>query len=56
MEAKTGKFFESVGAFLDGGEDQIPWCDRDVIAVSISIFSEIYDVFFSNEIALMCIF
>ncbi|CBI30091.3 unnamed protein product, partial [Vitis vinifera] len=32
MEAKTGKFFESVGAFLDGGEDQIPWCDRDVIA------------------------
>ncbi|XP_034693147.1 mitochondrial fission 1 protein A-like isoform X2 [Vitis riparia] len=32
MEAKTGKFFESVGAFLDGGGDQIPWCDRDVIA------------------------
>lgn len=26
-----GKFFESVGAFFGGG-DQIPWCDRDVIA------------------------
>ena len=51
MEAKMGKFFESVGAFFGGG-DQIPWCDRDVIAVSISKFSEIYDVFFSNEIAL----
>ena len=25
------KFFESVGAFFGGG-DQIPWCDRDVIA------------------------
>ncbi|CBI30092.3 hypothetical protein VitviT2T_012739 [Vitis vinifera] len=31
MEAKMGKFFESVGAFFGGG-DQIPWCDRDVIA------------------------
>ncbi|KAJ9695426.1 hypothetical protein PVL29_010741 [Vitis rotundifolia] len=31
MEAKIGKFFESVGAFFGGG-DQIPWCDRDVIA------------------------
>ncbi|RVW35953.1 Mitochondrial fission 1 protein A [Vitis vinifera] len=33
MEAKMGKFFESVGAFFGGG-DQIPWCDRDVIAVA----------------------
>ncbi|XWS59038.1 hypothetical protein CRYUN_Cryun08bG0086400 [Craigia yunnanensis] len=31
MEAKLGKFFESVGSFFGGG-DQIPWCDRDVIA------------------------
>ncbi|XWS65347.1 hypothetical protein CRYUN_Cryun05aG0104900 [Craigia yunnanensis] len=31
MEAKIGKFFESVGSFFGGG-DQIPWCDRDVIA------------------------
>ncbi|XP_024017784.1 mitochondrial fission 1 protein A isoform X1 [Morus notabilis] len=30
MEAKIGKFFESVGSFFGGG-DQIPWCDRDVI-------------------------
>ncbi|XP_043705996.1 mitochondrial fission 1 protein A-like [Telopea speciosissima] len=31
MEAKVGKFFDSVGAFFSGG-DQIPWCDRDIIA------------------------
>ncbi|PON97627.1 Mitochondria fission 1 protein [Trema orientale] len=31
MEAKIGKFFESVGTFFSGG-DNIPWCDRDVIA------------------------
>ncbi|XP_059462206.1 mitochondrial fission 1 protein A-like [Corylus avellana] len=30
MEAKIGKFFESVGSFFGGG-DQIPWCDRDII-------------------------
>ncbi|KAH7542210.1 mitochondrial fission 1 protein A [Ziziphus jujuba] len=30
MEAKVGKFFESVGNFFSGGE-KIPWCDRDVI-------------------------
>ncbi|OMO98768.1 Tetratricopeptide-like helical, partial [Corchorus capsularis] len=31
MDAKIGKFFESVGSFFSGG-DQIPWCDRDIIA------------------------
>ncbi|XVE61021.1 hypothetical protein DITRI_Ditri06bG0006800 [Diplodiscus trichospermus] len=31
MEAKIGKFFESVGSFFGVG-DQIPWCDRDIIA------------------------
>ncbi|XP_042490964.1 mitochondrial fission 1 protein A-like [Macadamia integrifolia] len=31
MEGKMGKFFDSVGAFFSGG-DQIPWCDRDIIA------------------------
>ncbi|GAB4835266.1 Mitochondrial fission 1 protein A [Ancistrocladus abbreviatus] len=31
MEAKMAKFFESVGNFFTGG-DQIPWCDRDIIA------------------------
>ncbi|GAB2287071.1 Mitochondrial fission 1 protein A [Dionaea muscipula] len=31
MEAKMGKFFESVGNFFTGG-DQIPWCDRDIVA------------------------
>ncbi|CAB4278283.1 unnamed protein product [Prunus armeniaca] len=31
MAANVGKFFESVGNFFSGG-DQIPWCDRDVIA------------------------
>ncbi|KAL5565866.1 hypothetical protein UlMin_029030 [Ulmus minor] len=31
MEAKLGKLFESVGSFFSGGEN-IPWCDRDIIA------------------------
>ncbi|CAL4893307.1 unnamed protein product [Urochloa decumbens] len=31
MEAKMGRFFESVGNFFTGG-DNIPWCDRDLIA------------------------
>ncbi|KAL9261319.1 Mitochondrial fission 1 protein A-like protein [Drosera capensis] len=31
MDAKIGKFFDSVGNFFTGG-DQIPWCDRDIIA------------------------
>ncbi|OVA13741.1 Mitochondria fission 1 protein [Macleaya cordata] len=30
MEAKIGKFFDSIGAFFSGG-DQIPWCDSDII-------------------------
>ncbi|KAL4574247.1 hypothetical protein LXL04_021074 [Taraxacum kok-saghyz] len=30
MEAKIGKFFESVGDFFSGG-DQIPWCDSDIV-------------------------
>ncbi|KAF8396231.1 hypothetical protein HHK36_017845 [Tetracentron sinense] len=33
MEAKIGKFFDSVGSFFRGG-DQIPWCDRDIIAAN----------------------
>ena len=33
MDAKIGKFFESVGSFFSGG-DTIPWCDRDIIAVT----------------------
>ncbi|XP_068660369.1 mitochondrial fission 1 protein A-like isoform X2 [Aristolochia californica] len=31
MDAKIGSFFESMGAFFSGG-DNIPWCDRDIIA------------------------
>ncbi|PRQ32827.1 putative mitochondria fission 1 protein [Rosa chinensis] len=31
MEANIGKFFESVGNFFTGSE-QIPWCERDIIA------------------------
>ncbi|KAL5134757.1 Mitochondrial fission 1 protein A [Glycine soja] len=31
MDAKFGSLFESIGNFFTGGE-QIPWCDRDVIA------------------------
>ncbi|KAK6936950.1 Fis1, N-terminal tetratricopeptide repeat, partial [Dillenia turbinata] len=31
MDAKIGRFFESVGTFFSGG-DQIPWCDRDIVA------------------------
>ncbi|AQK93178.1 Mitochondrial fission 1 protein A [Zea mays] len=31
MEAKMGRFFESVSNFFTGG-DHIPWCDRDLIA------------------------
>ncbi|KAL2510888.1 Mitochondrial fission 1 protein A [Abeliophyllum distichum] len=31
MEAKIGKFFESVGDFFTGG-DQIPWCEPDIVS------------------------
>ncbi|KAA8518019.1 hypothetical protein F0562_015500 [Nyssa sinensis] len=31
MEAKVGRFLDSIGAFFVGG-DQIPWCSRDIIA------------------------
>ncbi|GKV41696.1 hypothetical protein SLEP1_g49195 [Rubroshorea leprosula] len=34
MEAKIGRFLESVTSFFCSG-DQIPWCDRDVIAVNV---------------------
>ncbi|KDP35992.1 hypothetical protein JCGZ_08387 [Jatropha curcas] len=34
MEVKIGKFFESVADFITG-TDQIPWCDRDIVAVSV---------------------
>ncbi|KAI6673705.1 hypothetical protein NL676_001611 [Syzygium grande] len=30
MEAKIGRFFDSVGGFFKG-DDLIPWCDRDII-------------------------
>lgn len=33
MDAKIGKFFDSVGSFFSGG-DKIPWSEGDVIAVS----------------------
>ena len=38
MEANIGKFFESVGNFFTGG-DQIPWCERDIIAVTTSPYN-----------------
>ncbi|CAO2831636.1 unnamed protein product [Amaranthus hypochondriacus] len=31
MDAKIGKFFESVGNFFSK-DDQIPWCDSDVVS------------------------
>ncbi|KAK8942474.1 hypothetical protein KSP39_PZI008992 [Platanthera zijinensis] len=31
MDVKIGRFFDSVGSFFGGG-DNIPWCDRDIIA------------------------
>ncbi|XP_015059584.1 mitochondrial fission 1 protein A-like [Solanum pennellii] len=31
MDAKIGKFFDSIGDFFTGG-DQIPWCDSDIVA------------------------
>ncbi|WOK93551.1 mitochondrial fission 1 protein A [Canna indica] len=31
MDAKIREFFDSVGSFFTGG-DNIPWCDRDIIA------------------------
>ncbi|KAG4113402.1 hypothetical protein ERO13_D13G221666v2 [Gossypium hirsutum] len=31
MEAKVGKFFDSVTNFFSGS-DQLPWCDADIIA------------------------
>ncbi|KQK11563.1 mitochondrial fission 1 protein A [Brachypodium distachyon] len=30
-DAKIGRFFDAVGAFLSGG-DNVPWCDSDIIA------------------------
>ncbi|XP_051134091.1 mitochondrial fission 1 protein A [Andrographis paniculata] len=30
MDAKMGKFFDSVASFFTGG-DQMPWCDSDVV-------------------------
>ncbi|XP_030525992.1 mitochondrial fission 1 protein A-like [Rhodamnia argentea] len=30
MEAKIGQFFDSIGGFFKG-DDEIPWCDRDII-------------------------
>ena len=39
MEAKIGKFFESVGDFFSGG-DQIPWCDSDIVVVSLCSFDK----------------
>lgn len=33
MDSKIGNFFDSIGSFFSGG-DKIPWCERDVIAVS----------------------
>ncbi|MBA0603568.1 hypothetical protein Gorai_003708, partial [Gossypium raimondii] len=35
MEAKVGKFFDSVTNFFSGS-DQLPWCDADIIAIRIS--------------------
>ncbi|KAJ6309983.1 hypothetical protein OIU76_014846 [Salix suchowensis] len=32
MEAKLGKVIESITNFFTGA-DQIPWCDRDIVAV-----------------------
>ncbi|XP_072975952.1 mitochondrial fission 1 protein A-like [Typha angustifolia] len=31
MDAKIAEFFDSVGSFFSGG-DNLPWCDRDIIA------------------------
>lgn len=36
MDKKIGKFFDSVGSFFTGA-DVIPWCDSDIVAVSIAI-------------------
>ncbi|KAI3421564.1 uncharacterized protein J3R85_012064 [Psidium guajava] len=30
MEEKIGQFFDSIGGFFKG-EDQIPWCNRDIV-------------------------
>ncbi|KAI8527084.1 hypothetical protein RHMOL_Rhmol12G0048300 [Rhododendron molle] len=37
MEAKIGKFFESVGNFLTGG-DHIPWSDGDIVVIGSPVF------------------
>lgn len=44
MDAKIGKFFESVGNFFGGG-DQIPWCDPDTISVSFSFSLSLFVLF-----------
>lgn len=33
MDSHVGKFFDSVGSIFRGS-DTLPWCDRDIIAVS----------------------
>lgn len=45
MEAKIGKFFESVGSFFTGG-DHIPWSDGDIVVVSISLLFELIRALF----------
>ncbi|PPR97938.1 hypothetical protein GOBAR_AA22729 [Gossypium barbadense] len=40
MEAKVGKFFDSVTNFFSGS-DQLPWCDADIIARNVPIRVEL---------------
>ncbi|MBA0633292.1 hypothetical protein Godav_001914, partial [Gossypium davidsonii] len=39
MEAKVGKFFDSVTNFFSGS-DQLPWCDADIIAIFGDMYCE----------------
>lgn len=52
-----GKLFDSIGSFFGGG-DQIPWCDRDVIAVSFGIpcFPQFISPLFPHAVSLALCF
>lgn len=53
MEAKIGKFFDSVGSFFTGG-DQIPWCDYDIVTVSFLLLIFMPFLFIGTNIAKTC--
>ena len=64
LEAKLGMIFDSVGNFFSGN-DQLPWCDSDIVAVSsrfllfhskiLHLLSILSDVRAGNGLRVLCI-